>query len=358
MKEWGQENKDPSNCIPPEKWVTYFKTLLNSPKNQTLEMPEHHKIFIPEMDGVISEKELSEAINKAKSGKSSGPDGILIEYIKYATDNVVKTLLEVMNKIFCHAIYPKKWSINYLRTIFKTGSQEDPDNYRGLAIGSAISKLYSIILLRRLESFIINKNILSPNQIGFRKGFRTADHIFVLKTLVTKITRQNKKLFTAFIDFKKAYDTVNRTILLERLSSIGIGHKLLLNLRSLYNRTDYAIKVKDGILDPVSSNLGLKQGCPLSPLLFNIYINDISTHLQSTSDTDIIIHGTNITHFLYADDLVILSQSKAGLQKHLDSLTKFAREKDLTINTKKSKVMIFNKSENGLKRNLKLMGMI
>ena len=168
------------------------------------------------MDNMISERELRDVIRRAKLGKACGPDGILIEYIKFATDNVVKTLLDLMNKIFCHAIYPKQWAINYLKAIYKIGSKKDPNNYRGLAIGSAVSKLYSMILLQRLELFITEKNILSPNQIGFRKGYRTADHIFVLKTMVNKVTRhKNKKLYVAFIDFKKKH----MTQLIEQLCS-------------------------------------------------------------------------------------------------------------------------------------------
>ena len=356
MKEWGQETPDPSNSIQPEDWRSYFTTLLNTPKG-LLHAPSFQNLYIPAMDNRISEKELQDVIKRAKMGKACGPDGILIEYIKFATDNVLKTLLDLMNKIFCHAIYPTQWAINYLKAIYKKGSKTDPDNYRGLAIGSAVSKLYSMILLQRLELFISENNILSPNQIGFRKGYRTADHIFVLKTIVNKITRQkNKKLYVAFIDFKKAYDTINRTTLLERLSSIGIGHKLLMNIRAIYSNTNYAIKTKDKILDPISSNLGLKQGCPLSPLLFNIYINDITQYLQDPDNTDITLHGTKVTHFLYADDLVILSETKTGLQGNLDRLSKFAKKKDLTINSKKSKIMIFNKSGRKSKEQLYMEG--
>ena len=129
-----------------------------------------------------------------------------------------------------------------------------------------------------------------------------------------------------------------------------------MNIRAIYSNTNYAIKTKDKILDPISSNLGLKQGCPLSPLLFNIYINDITQHLQDPDDTDITLHGTKITHFLYADDLVILSETKTGLQGNLDRLSKFAKEKDLTINTKKSKIMIFNKSGRKSKEQLYMEG--
>ena len=345
MKEWGQDSQDPSDCIPSTTWEEHFRTLLNSPTSQTLELPIHQKLFIPEMDRRISERELTEAIMRTKLGKACGPDGILIEHIKHATDDALHTLLNLMNIIFSNAIYPKSWSSNYLKPIYKKGSKENPDNYRGLAIGSVVSKLYSTILLQRLESFTDSNRTITPNQIGFRKGHRTADHIFVLKSLITKLTRQkNRKLFVAFIDFKKAYDTVNRTTLLERLNSTGISNKLLINLKAMYSNINYMIKTSNNILKPLPSNLGLKQGCPLSPLLFNIYINDFHTYLQAPTEPNLTLHGTNINHFLYADDLVILSETKEGLQGHLDSLCTFARDKSLTVNTHKSKIMIFNKS--------------
>ena len=105
--------------------------------------------------------------------KAAGPDGVFAEYLKYSTNNVIKTMLELMNTIFTHAIYPSAWSNNFLKAIYKSGLTDDPDNYRGLAIGSAMAKLYSTILLMRLETFILEKGILSRNQIGFLKGFRT-----------------------------------------------------------------------------------------------------------------------------------------------------------------------------------------
>ena len=111
MREWGQERQDPSNSISPDKWKDYFKTFLNSPKDQQLEIPKEHNLFAPETDSTICINELKAAINRAKPGKACGPDDILIEYIKYATDNVVNTLLDQVNAIFCHATYPKQWAI-------------------------------------------------------------------------------------------------------------------------------------------------------------------------------------------------------------------------------------------------------
>ena len=109
----------------------------------------------------------------------------------------------------------------------------------------------------------------------------------------------------------------------------------------MYKHTSYSIKLKNGYLDPLSSNLGLKQGCPLSPMLFNLYIDDIKDILDKKYDP-VFVSDTTINHFMYTDDLVLLSLSRTGLQRCLDLVHKFALDKHLTINISKSKTIIFN----------------
>ena len=155
------------------------------------------------------------------------------------------------------------------------------------------------------------------------------------------VKKNKKKLYAVFIDFKKAYDTVNRELLFKKLKSLGINGLFMRNIMSLYRTTEYAIKLKNGHTRAIQSNLGLKQGCPLSPMLFNLYIDDIKNIFDDKCDP-VDIQDTKINHFLYADDLVILSESKTGLQRCLDKASNFAKTKLLTISVKKSKTMVFN----------------
>ncbi len=343
MKNWSENKPDPSNSIPPDQWKKHFTDLLNTDDQEKFTVPDN----IPphELDRHVTQKELENALNRAKDGKAFGPDLTIMEYIKYSSDSTKKTLLTLINIIFIHATYPTLWTTNFLKAIFKKGAKTDPNNYRGLAIGPALGKLYSLILLERLETYCEDNKIISKFQIAFRKAFRTADHVYVLKTLVTKlVTQGNHRLFAAFIDFKKAYDTVNRTTLLKTLHNIGIGKTMLHNIQALYKTTNYTIKTRDGLLETIPSNLGLKQGCPLSPLLFNLYINNFASYLTDLGENNIMLGKEKISHFFYADDLVILAESKEKLQTKLDQLAKFAKDKDLTVNADKSKVMIFNRA--------------
>ena len=119
---------------------------------------------------------------------------------------------------------------------------------------------------------------------------------------------------------------------------------MLLNIQALYRNTNYTIKTRDGLLETISSNLGLKQGCPLSPLLFNLYINNFASYLPDLGENSIKFGRETVSHFFYADDLVILAESREKLQQKLDRLAKFSKDKDLAVNAEKSKVMIFNRA--------------
>ena len=183
-------------------------------------------------------------------------------------------------------------------------------------------------MLKRLTKFIDTNNLISPNQIGILKNRCTSDHIFLLQTIIEKIVKKGKgKLYVAFIDFKKAYDTVNRNMLLNQLNEMGISGLFLKNIESMYEKTKYSIKYKGGYLDPLDSNLGLKQGCPLSPILFNLYIDDISEMFLEEC-APVVIHDTKINHFLYADDLVLISNTAEGLQNCLNKTYDFSLSKE------------------------------
>ena len=223
MNKWGEESTDSTEKIPPKIWHKYFKSLLNSSKTDlVVDRTSYPPTFEPILDAAITKGELKTALSDLKR-KKIGPDGVLSDFLKVFGEMYEDILLKTMNGLFTENLYAEEWNINYLKPIYKKGDILDPDNYRGIAIGSAFAKLYSLILLNRLIKFIDNKGLISPNQIGFMKSCRTADHNFLLQTLINKTTKSSKKLYAAFIDFKKAYDTVDRSLLFDRLRQLGIN---------------------------------------------------------------------------------------------------------------------------------------
>ena len=236
------------------------------------------------MDERVSNNEISNAFKNLNLKSSPGPDLVSGKLLHSGRDVLMPLLFIFFNRMFELAKQPKVFASNFLVSIPKKGDLWDLDNYRGIAIGSALAKLYCLVLLNRLEDRAVVRPI-SPNQIGFEKGHRTADHVFVLTTVVNKIIKvEKKRLFVAFIDFRKAYDRINRKLLLLKLQKRGIKGKFYRNLKAIYSYISYLTKVRGGYLDAISSTCGLKQGGVLSPSLFNMFIDDIGEIFDNCCD--------------------------------------------------------------------------
>lgn len=148
-----------------------------------------------------------------------------------------------------------------------------------------------------------------------------------------------------FIDFKKAYDTINRTILWNRLSDIGLTGKMFDAVKSLYISVKSCVRVNNLKTEWFDIKCGLRQGCILSPLLFNLFINDLSLYLKSFG-IGITIGDETVCIMLYADDIVLLAESAADLQLLLDSLKAWCALNEMNVNAAKSNVVHFrSKSE-------------
>ena len=267
---------------------------------------------------------------------------ILNEFLIAGKESLVEPLCRLFNLVFNSGTYPSLWSLNFLRPVHKKDDRKDPDNYRGIAVGSCLSKLYSYVLLNRLQKHAEKYGLIKNNQIGFMKENQASDHMFVLKTLIDKTVKCNQnRIYTAFVDFKKAYDTINRKKLFSKLKQAEVGDTFLNNLKAMYKSVKYCVKVANGYTDPISSDRGLKQGCVLSPILFNLFIDDIK-NIFDQNCAPLSLMDVELNYLLYADDLILMSSSPEGLQNSLNALGTYCQAWDLTVNIKKSKVMIFN----------------
>ena len=165
----------------------------------------------------------------------------------------------------------------------------------------------------------------------------------VIKYFIDKIVKtQKKKIFACFVDIKKAFDCTNRQLLFYKLlTEYSIGGNFLKLLQSLYDRHEVHVRLSEGLLQPIFTTIGVKQGCGLSPLLFNLFINKLPDIFDRSCDP-INLGSLEINSLLWADDLVILSSSEKGLQKSIDKTFSFYQNLGLDVNTKKTKVMVFN----------------
>ena len=218
------QNEPNVNPIDFETWDTYFNKLYQPDftSRAKLEYPVHEVQNI-ETDAIssilnrtISVDETRRAIKKLKNGKSAGEDNVMNEVLKTAQPYLELPITKLMNLILESEKYPSSWCRNILVTLYKGGGNDDPDNYRGISIGSCLAKLYSTILYHKILEVNDNVGLINNKQIGFLKGFRTSDHLLVIDTIINEVVhKQKKKLFVAFIGLKKAYDKkINRDALI------------------------------------------------------------------------------------------------------------------------------------------------
>ena len=159
-----------------------------------------------------------------------------------------------------------------------------------------------------------------------------------------------KKLYTCFVDFKKAYDSVWHKGLFYKLREKNFLGKTLDLIMDIYKKTKCAVKVNGSATEYFEYTKGVRQGCPLSPILFNIYVNDIFKIMNENNGSNIFLKENEpINALMYADDLILISETKEGLQSQIDKLCEYCVKWKLNINTKKTKIMIFNRGNSLIK---------
>ena len=156
----------------------------------------------------ISDKEVLDCMKKIKNKKTPGYDQITNEMIKCTNKEGVKLITKLFNKLLQSGLFPSEWNYGLLLPIHKGDDSTDANNYRGITLNSCLGKLFCTVLYQRLSPLLEKENIYCKEQAGFRKNMRTTDHIFLLKSIVKKYTKQNKYLYTCFVDFSKAFDSI------------------------------------------------------------------------------------------------------------------------------------------------------
>ncbi len=243
--------------------------------------------------------------------------------------DAVHVLLPLLAQLFLlsfeSARVPADWKIAKITLLYKKGPMLDPNSYRMLAVSGTMYRLYANVILSPLTTWCISKSNIPDTQFGFYPGRNTLQTMLILRHLLhaaRTIKRSNSsRLHSAFTDFKQAYDTIPR----QALQSLCAGDQYLLQDRHK------AARVK-----PI---VGVKQGCPLSLLLFLLYIYDIDTNAERVQGAVTGSEDVQVTQMLYADDVTLLANAPDAMQTMLNRLVVCASSKHLTINTAKSLIL-------------------
>ena len=342
-------SKDNNKYIPDYTLINHFREILHDDSIKLKYSTDNQGEGI--LDYEITEEDLQKATKILKLGKGVGVDNIYNEMIKPLVDTHPKLILKLFNDILAERqAICREWLHSLVTALHKKGAKEDPDNYRGISLMSCLGKFFLTIINNRLTEYCLHKGILSPSQLGFVKGNRTSDpHIILHNVLQKHCHRSKKRLFGCFVDFSKAFDSVPRDILLEKLRKHGIDGKIFNVIQTIYLEDTVSIKIGPQHSSSFKTNKGVRQGCVLSPLLFNLFLADLPPVLDECGDNIKVDQHTSISCLLWADDILMVSETQAGLQTKLDALEKYCNINKLSVNTKKTQCMIFNKTGRLLK---------
>jgi hypothetical protein len=203
-----------------------------------------------------------------------------------------------------------------------------------------MGKMFSLILNQRLVNYLNVNDIYSDYQFGFRQNRQTSDNIFILNEVMRKYRTEGKKLYVCFIYFRKAFDKVDRTALMLKLLNVGIGGTFYQSIKSMYSKNLVSVKVDSGRTAYFECTQGVRQGDGLSPTLFNVFVNDLVPILLNTECEPAMYGNVPMGCLLYADDLIIISESQNGFENGIKNLLTYCDKWKLKVNTDKSKVMV------------------
>ena len=290
-----------------------------------------------------------------------GSCGIDAPMLKFAGVAGARCIHHLITGVWVNGKAPGDWKKALMTYIYKgKGCKTAADNYRGISLLSVCSKVYVNILISRLTPIL--EPFLHESQCGFRPERGCSDQLFTMRRLCELARASRTPLWVAFVDYRKAFDCINRQALWEILALRGVPEHLIQLVRDLYEGCEGQVMVQSCVSRPFSIATGVRQGCALSPLLFNVFIDHIfrtalPDHLieahgypVSSEDTGQLhppahpkAHPNAKVHHLgprlYADDSCLVASSKASLQTLLECVERTSTAWGMTINYGKTKAM-------------------
>ena len=298
----------------------------------------------PQVNSTFKFKEIEvlsvqKQLSALKINKSTGLDRISARLLKDAAVIIAPTLTDIFNQSLKSSTFPKIFKEGKVTPIFKSGDRTNMSNYRPITVLPILSKILERFVHTQIYNYLTENKILSPNQFGFRPKLSTSTALAFFTDNILENADNGLVTASIFLDFSKAFDTVDHVILSRKLKSIGLDDKSLNWFKSYLTNRQQKTSINDTLSSSLPVSVGVPQGSILGPLLFIIYINDMPS---------IVKHCKVI---LYADDTLLYysSNSAREIEKYVNEdlhlVCRWLNENLLTLNCAKSKFVLFGSSK-------------
>ena len=365
-----------SSKRPKEVWATIHRILHPNPQKvdadpdllnrhfnttanrllQSCPKPEQvlHEVIgnLPEMErsltiNQVTYSDVRKAILELRNDCSTGHDQIPAKFLKICVNEITSPITHIINSAIDSRLFPNLWKVSKISPIPKTNHPKEPSDYRPISILPILSKVYEKLIMKQMSEFLESEELLSINQSGFRKGYCTVTTCIKFKNDILKAMDRGEITLALLADFSKAFDTVDFEILIKKLHALRFSKSTLYLIANyLSNRRQY-VQINENMSPMLTVTNGVPQGSILGPILFNIYVHDMSKQ-------------TDAECVQYADDTNVYRHCKPQMlqnccnQMNNDTnvIQTWSYDTNLIFNSKKTKCMLFRTNQMATRHNL------
>ncbi|MGL5625068.1 RNA-directed DNA polymerase, partial [Cetobacterium sp.] len=310
-----------------EAFLNYFKSVHRLDRGTAIPDTESRECSEAIEDLTVSVGQVQQVLTELKPNKSLGPDGIYPEIVKILSGIVSPAIFEVFQASLTQALVPPEWKSATIVALHKGGKADDIKNYRPVSLTCILCKCLEKIIRLHICDHLMKQKLLQESQHGFIKGKSCLTNLLSYLDEVSHRLNEGKKIEVCYLDFSKAFDSVNHRLLLHKLKSFGITGSLRNWIKDFLVGRSFRVRMGGALSNAAIVQSGVPQGSVLGPLLFILFVDDLARRLESPT-------------FVFADDVKLVGSSgRTKLVDDLKIVEEWAWQWDLHLNSSKSHLL-------------------
>ncbi len=348
----GKKSEFGCPLISEDRLVSHFEALLktNEPLAYT---PVEPPVELPQMDTPFTPEEVARVIRQKRSLSAPGEDQLQYSLWKEILEDppALSNLTKLFNIIFATGRVPLDWRKAIVTVMYKgKGPRDLPTNFRAISLTSTSLKIFETLIANRLSSWAESKSLFTHHQAGFRRNYSTRDHIFSLAAM--QQASRNRNTYVAFIDLAKAFPSISRPRLLQKLQTLGVSNKVMNVIAALYESDSYQFLLSHATLGAKTgeADKGTREGSCLSPLLFLLFVSDLPDFLAEARTLAPKFGQFLLRVLQFADDTSLVAIGRKNLQRLLNRFSEYCALNGLQINAAKTEVINLRRGARGSRK--------